>query len=132
MNKILLLFLLFCGVVYADPIQDLATVLASVAPIQGVSIGDPNDKTTWRIDYQANATLTQQSAAQSIITTYDATLLQLANFNRANVRRALYTARGVLDAINEELNNDPGNAAIQGDQAAAVKVVVKLRIMAKQ
>jgi hypothetical protein len=41
--------------------------LAAVCPIDGVSIGDPLDRATWRIDFSANATPQQIAAAQTFI-----------------------------------------------------------------
>ena len=41
--------------------------LTSVCPIDGVSIGDPWDKSTWRIDFSASATPTQISDANALV-----------------------------------------------------------------
>jgi hypothetical protein len=47
--------------------------IAAVCPILCLTVGDPNDKTTWSIAYDPSATAAQQQAAQSV----------LANFNLA-------------------------------------------------
>src|SRR5690349_5175378 len=39
----------------------------SVAPIEGISFGDLNDKKTWRIDFNKSATDQQKKDAQNII-----------------------------------------------------------------
>lgn len=45
--------------------------IAAVCPIDGISIGDPNDKTTWRLDFTKDATTSQKKAAQNIIDAFD-------------------------------------------------------------
>ena len=50
--------------------QDLHVSLSALAPIAGVSIGDPNDKSTWRIDF-SGATPAQMAAAQSVLAGFD-------------------------------------------------------------
>lgn len=52
-------------------ITDLHKALSNVAPIKGVSIGIRGDKSTWRIDFDPSATSQQQSAAQSILSSFD-------------------------------------------------------------
>mgnify|MGYP003394533880 CR=1 FL=1 len=49
----------------------LHTLVAAVAPINGVSIGRWADKTTWRVDYRAEATQSQKDAAQMVIAAFD-------------------------------------------------------------
>lgn len=53
-------------------IQALNQAIADAAPINGVSIGDWADKTTWRVDFQTDATQAQKNAAQTIINNWDA------------------------------------------------------------
>lgn len=45
--------------------------LAKHAPIDGVSIGDENDKTTWRIDFKPSATEEQKAAARAALMSYE-------------------------------------------------------------
>lgn len=51
--------------------QILHLRIAAVAPIIGVTIGDPDDKVTWIVDYLPEATTEQRSAAQQIIDQFD-------------------------------------------------------------
>jgi hypothetical protein len=44
--------------------------IAAVAPIDGVAVGVPNDKSTWRIDFRAEATDAQRAAAQAVIASF--------------------------------------------------------------
>lgn len=47
--------------------QQLDTQIAAVCPILGVSIGNENDKSTWRIDFATEATAEQRAAAAQVI-----------------------------------------------------------------
>lgn len=47
--------------------KELHEAIASVCPIDGVSIGDKNDKTKWRVSYKPEATPQQLTAAQGVI-----------------------------------------------------------------
>ena len=73
-------------------IQGLHTRLAQECPIVGVSIGGWEDKTTWRITYQPQATEVQRSAAQAVIDIFDPV--------SADIRSALTKALDVaIEAI---------------------------------
>lgn len=54
---------------------NLATMLheavAAVCPIEGVSIGDPDDKNTWSITYSPGATQAQKDAADAVLAAFD-------------------------------------------------------------
>jgi hypothetical protein len=41
--------------------------ISGVCPIDGISIGDPNNPATWRIDFNLSATTAQQQAAQQAL-----------------------------------------------------------------
>jgi hypothetical protein len=68
----LLLVLVFTGQADAQrlDVQKLHDRVSLSAPIAGVSVGNPSDKATWRIDFKPEATAGQRSAAQSVITTW--------------------------------------------------------------
>ena len=53
--------------------QRLHAQIAAVAPIEGVSIGTLNDKTTWRIDFLPTATAAQKAAARAVLAAFDPT-----------------------------------------------------------
>ena len=44
--------------------------IKQVCPIDGVSIGDPNNKNTWRIDFKQEATQNQKDSAQLVLTNF--------------------------------------------------------------
>jgi hypothetical protein len=46
---------------------ELHNAVAAVAPITGVSVADPNDKTTWVVHFQDGATQQQRRAARGVI-----------------------------------------------------------------
>lgn len=50
----------------------LHEAVEAVAPIDGVSIGDPKDKKTWRADFKPTATEDQKYAAKKVIKEFDA------------------------------------------------------------
>lgn len=52
-------------------IATLHAAVAAVCPILGVSVGNWADKTTWRVDYAAAATVQQQTAAAGVVTAFD-------------------------------------------------------------
>lgn len=53
-------------------VQKLTAEIAANVPIHGVSIGDPADKQTWRVDYIDEPSAQDEAAAQSIIAAFGA------------------------------------------------------------
>jgi hypothetical protein len=51
----------------------LFELLIPLAPIDGISIGNNTDKTTWRIDFKPTATAAQKITAQAAIDNFDVT-----------------------------------------------------------
>lgn len=49
----------------------LTQAIQSLAPIMGVSIGDPADKGTWRVDFLPEATQEQRDAATACLAAFD-------------------------------------------------------------
>lgn len=52
----------------------LHEAISAICPIDGVSIGDPSNKATWRIDFAAAATAQQRAAATAIIASFNPNL----------------------------------------------------------
>jgi hypothetical protein len=50
---------------------ELHSSIAAICPIRGVSVGDWNDRRTWRVDFDPAATAAQRAAAQSVMDTFD-------------------------------------------------------------
>ncbi len=51
-------------------INALHAAVASICPITGVGVGDPTDKTTWRVDFDPSATDDQKRAAEAAVQSY--------------------------------------------------------------
>lgn len=51
--------------------QRLDAAIKEVCPINGVSIGRPDDKATWRIDFAQSATAQQRADAAAVVEAFD-------------------------------------------------------------
>ena len=49
----------------------LDAAVKAVCPIDGVSIGVPGDKATWRIDFKDEASAQQRAAAEAVLAAFD-------------------------------------------------------------
>ncbi len=79
-----------------NAIVRLDTALKAVCPIYGVSVGDPQDKATWRIDFKPEATQGQREAAAQVMAAFiwtdevvDATQQENAEQSAARARADL-------------------------------------------
>ena len=63
----------------------------AVAPIDGVSIGHRDDKTTWRVDFRPEATRAQRDAAAAVLAAFDVATEQAAA-DRLERQRVLVTS----------------------------------------
>ena len=61
----------------------LSDAISAVCPIQGVSMGRAQDKSTWRIDFDPSATDTQKAAAQTVVQNFDVTAEEAAEAAQA-------------------------------------------------
>lgn len=52
-------------------IEALDQAIRAACPIDGVSIGKAQDKTTWRIDFKPEATESERAAASAILAQID-------------------------------------------------------------
>jgi len=52
-------------------VVQLHEAIAAVCPIVGVSVGDPDDKNTWSIDYAPEATQDEKDAADAVLAAFD-------------------------------------------------------------
>jgi hypothetical protein len=88
----------------------LDTALRAVAPISGVSIGRPDDKSSWRVDFLPQATQAQRDAATSVIASFDVAATE-------NAERAETAA---VDALDGETRSDALFAALKNATAAEI------------
>ncbi len=61
--------------------------ISAICPIDGVSIGDPQNKSTWRVDYSQGATPQQIAAAQAVVAAFDPSAPTSADVNAERDRR---------------------------------------------
>lgn len=95
-------------------IQLLHEIIAAVAPIMGVSIGDPADKATWRVDFDPAATIEQRNAAKALLVGYDITSLPIPAISKAQCLLWLLTINKTeadIDALIAAIP-DAGNRAV--------------------
>lgn len=52
-------------------IERLHAAVANVAPIVGISVGDVQERASWRVDFADDATPEQRAAAAAVIDTFD-------------------------------------------------------------
>lgn len=80
----------------------LISAIQAVCPIEGISVGVRDDKSTWRIDFAASANSEQRAAAVAVITGFDVSAVQVQD-TQALQRRA---------ADLQELNDARADAAV--------------------
>jgi hypothetical protein len=84
--------------------QALHDAIASVCPIDGVSVANPTDKSTWRIDYDPSATAAQQQAAQAALKAFDPNAPVVPqSITQLQMRRALRAAN-LFDQVQAAIN----------------------------
>lgn len=112
----------------ADPLSKRLTekLVAAGVKIDGVSPGDDNDKSTWRIDFAKDATNADRAAAKAIVDAWNVKDEGDAAV-RAEKRAKLYRERAQLDAIEGELALRPDDAEMVAERDAQKAVVEKLR-----
>jgi len=87
----------------------LYEAIAAVAPIDGVAIGDPTDKQTWRIDFKDEATAQEQTDGQAALDAFDLSAEQtkLDNVEKFKQKAALQQAK---DAATTDGDTDAATA----------------------
>lgn len=112
--------------------QRLVEAISVVCPIDGVSLGDLADKTTWRIDYKASATQQQRSDARTVLTNFDPNSLsveetRVATFNDANGADILSRIRTLTASqIDTYIDNNVTSLATARDFLKKVMRVIVL------
>ena len=59
----------------------------AAAPIDGISVGRLNDKSTWRIDFKSEATFPERQAAQAVLTAFNVVLEEQKIVDKRESRR---------------------------------------------
>jgi len=77
--------------------SDLDTAIRAVCPhIDGVSIGRVDDKTTWRIDFRAEAIAEERAAAATVVENFDASALDTPELSPLERLAELMIEKGLL------------------------------------
>lgn len=61
--------------------------VSAVAPINGISIGNPSDKSSWRIDWAEGATDEQKAAVAALVAAFDPSAPSMDSVNDERDRR---------------------------------------------
>lgn len=67
-------------------IDHLHHTIVAVCPIVGISIGEPDDRETWRIDFAPGATKQQKAAAKAVLDGFDPAAPTLAEQRSASFK----------------------------------------------
>jgi hypothetical protein len=105
----------------------LDAAVRAVCPIHGVSIGRPDDKTTWRIDVRDEATAQQRGAAQTALNAFDPAVKTIAEL-RAETDETELTAARIDATLLNLIDMDPAQIATAIDNAftdPAQRVILK-------
>lgn len=101
-------------------LNTLQALISDVCPIVGVCIVQPDDKTTWRIDFAPEATDAQKSAAEGVVRTFDLNTSDVpTSVTPRQARLALYGA-GLLDQVEANVKAIGGPAQITWDYATTI------------
>ena len=86
----------------------LHTQIAAVAPITGIALGNLDDKSTWRINFNPEATPAQRAQAQAVVAAFvvPVTKAQIDRFNEDNIHETWVgpAAQRVHDALIRDPN----------------------------
>lgn len=111
----------------------LHSSIAAVCPIDGVSFANPEDSATWMIQFRAEATAEQRSAAQEILAAFD--VLQgvkrrafEAIDDDAERVRLRYITRGVGQSMTYREKLEQAEEVVAAGQAAADAMTAEQRI----
>lgn len=128
-------------------IQKLHSDISAVCPILGVSVGDSNNKTTWRIDFAPNALAGEIAAANNVVTnslfigsdpqgiTGSNTLLQVEVFlGNTPVSSGKFTISGLGFIIDKPVNIQQASGPYTGkgtltDESGMDAVLVRAKVL---
>jgi hypothetical protein len=88
-------------------ITSLHRSIAAVCPIRGVSVVDPSDKATWRIDFDPSATEAQMQAARAALQEYDPNAPVVPQEVTALQARRALRAAGLYDTVKAAVDAAP-------------------------
>jgi hypothetical protein len=77
----------------------LHRAIAAACPILGIAIADPEDKATWRIDFDFAATELQREAAEAVLQAFDPSTPAVPQQVTALQARRALRAAGLYEAV---------------------------------
>lgn len=77
----------------------LHRAIAAACPILGIAIADPEDKATWRIDFDSAATELQREAAEAVLQAFDPSTPAVPQQVTALQARRALRAAGLYEAV---------------------------------
>ena len=98
-------------------VQYFMQQLQTIAPVDGVMIGNEQDKSTWRIDYAESVTVNQKQAVSEFIAAFDPTA-PIPDDVRAEAQRRM------IILVNAK-NSDDLNIKIQNGLREAARLLQK-------
>ena len=98
---------------------DIHEAVAQVCPIDGVSIGEPDDKTTWTISYGQAATQQQKAAAAEVVRNFDVNATPVPQSVSPRQARLALLGAGLLDQVTAAVNAAGGATLITWDYASS-------------
>lgn len=112
-----------------DIIELLHAQINQSAPIDGVSIGDENDVSTWRIDFKDGVTAEQRAAALQVIAQFDMQAVR-GRIQRAGGRRRAAKAEAALAVQFKDLTPQGAVDYIETNvtNLATAKAVLKIMV----
>ncbi len=81
--------------------------VAAACPILGISVADPKDKATWRIDFDPSATDPQRQAAQAALQAFDPSAPAVPQEVTALQARRALRAAGLYDTVKAAVDAAP-------------------------
>ena len=105
------------------PTAKLYNAIAAVCPVVGLSIGDRNNRATWRIDFAPEATQQQKDAAAAVIASFDPNAPQTID----ELYDDLLTQGRLLKAVVLAIND--GTLTVGGNRSPAqLKAIIKAKL----
>lgn len=98
----------------------LHDLIAATAPINGISIGDPSDKTTWDIYFTADATASQQAAALAVLAAFNPSAPVIPTSVTPRQARIALLGAGLLPQVEAAVASVGGATQITWDYATQI------------
>lgn len=73
--------------------------VAAALPIDGMGVGNPDDKSTWRVDWATPPTAQQLAQAQAIIDAFDVAVEEAKATEDAGTARGEIMAKGIVNLL---------------------------------